>query len=586
MIKDLENKFQRYEKSISTYIGDRVDTYFGHEKFAKLKDRVKSIDNSLDLRFGKDSESPRNRFKTSFVIPLARETFVAQRAISFNAFLNDPIFTISPTGTTPRDSSSIMQITLNRHLKKMLFRQTALSRHIDQCSRYGASVNVAQFNVGKRTVNTTVPNIINGQRFGYTQKMETISNPGVHNERISVLNFFCNPHVPDIEKSDYKGYIDSVPLSSFVAFAKNNPVYIKKNVISVIKEAKNGTIDDENYHGDTSVDINHISIHMIKGYFKLNISGNEDDDTEYYVEKIGETIVRMHRNYNEGGYTGIDTMYFDKRPNAWYGNASNETQIPMENVLHTVLQMEADTALKRLQNYIFYNKDMGVDVSKINEYAKNGAFIPFSPRPGQPPNQQLFQQYSFNDQGYRGIEYIINEVKEASQRTKTRPDMFRGVNKGGMKNSTATAVNEMKAEGDVVENFFLYQFSYGLQGIGTTNIFILKENLGNYFNVREREDSDPIEVAKEEILGEHLVGVETSLTKNNQIQAMNLLNVLTSVQNFKGSQDPSWQNVDMTEVAREWIKTVAPNFDTERIFPGGQQAPPQQQLPMEENQNV
>jgi hypothetical protein len=480
-----------------------------------------------------------------------------------SAFQKKPLFTLTALGTTSWMSAKKMEFVLNTHLVNRNFMYKVLMKHIDQCSRYGFTVNWAFFNNSNSTVMQTVPQIINGVRFGYTQEPVEAFDRGVSNDPIHVLNFFCNPEIGNIEKSDYLGFKDRVPLSSFAAKNLNNPYYIKKNVKKVIDMCMKG---DYNSDGAINNDMNRVAATVHRGYYKLHFKGNEDDDTLYYCETVDNNLIRMHPNTNERNNTNIDVMTFDKRIESVVGNSSGEMQIPMEHMLHTVLQMEADAAVQRLQNYILFNGDLGIDTTKIREHAKNGGMIPVYPKPGM-DFKNAFWQTTFNNDGYRGIENILREVKESSQRVKDKPDMFRGVNPGGINNNTATAANMMKTEGDLVANFNLGQFAYGLAGVGESNMDILKQHLAPFFTIRERKNSDPIELAKHEVLGNHGVETETGLTINNQLQAMNLLNVITAIQNFKGTQDQSWANVNVTDLVRGWIKSVAPNYDSDRIFP-------------------
>ena len=571
MIKNLMQKIPNYEKTIATYIQDRAETFFSSDKFKTLKKRYDSINNSLDLRFGQNDRAPRNSFKVNFVIPLARETMTAQRAIAWNAFQKDPMYTLTPSGSTSWDSAKKMQMTLNTHLENRKYKAKAFMKHIDQCARYGMSINYAYFNTSAGTVLQTVPNYINGIRVGYTQQEVENYDRGVSNDVIHVLNIYFNPNVADIDKTDFIGFKDRMALSSFAAQCRDNPLYIQKNVKKVIKDVKASGDNVDNDLGRVATTVN-------KGYYKLHFKNNEDDDTLYYCETVDDTLIRIHPNFNERNNTNIDIMTFEKRIDSPMGNASNEMQIPMEHMLHTLMNMEADTAVQRLQNYILYNANLGVDPTKINDAAKNGGWIPVWAKPGD-RFSDLFHQVSFQNDGYRGIEWITNEVKESGQRVKEKPDYMRTVNTGGVRNDTATAANIMKTEGDLIANFYLSQFAHGMANVGESNMDILKQYLAPYFVVRTKQNADPIELTKEEILGNHGVKTETSLTINNQLQAMNLYNVLTGLQNFRGTMDPTWQNVNMTDLARGWIKAVVPNFDVDRIFPENIQQPMVQQNP-------
>ena len=105
MIKGLMQKIPRYEKKISEYILRRIDSWYRSDKYDILKKRHDSINRSMDMKFGGTASGGGNSFKTNFVLPLAREAFIAQRAITWSAFLAEPLFTLSPLGTSSYSSA-------------------------------------------------------------------------------------------------------------------------------------------------------------------------------------------------------------------------------------------------------------------------------------------------------------------------------------------------------------------------------------------------------------------------------------------------------------------------------------------------
>ena len=580
----LLNKFETYENKIYNYCRDRIDATFDHKCYTILKNRIRRLDNSIDMK----SESKKNTWNSKLAIPYGHESYLMTRATLRQNFNADPLLSLEPSGDTTWENSRDAQEVLNQNLKSIRFRDLAFTKIIKSTSRWGSCPFISEFQHKPLTYKKTV----NGQ-FGYEQQMFSEQKQNVINIPIHPLNYIQNPDIADPESSDYRGYIDRWTIAKLMSIAKSMPdLYVKKNINKVIKEAIKSSKENSNYYSPESkkdsIDFQAHYVDVTMLYTMLNIEGNEEDETIYYVEIIGDTIIRIQDNPNDYNMVPLGVFGLDKRSEYWWANTPIEKTFPMENYANMLLGMTADNIFRASQNYLFYPRG-AVDASAINDRHKNGGFIPIDPEVMQ-SYKTPFQPWQRQELSTNAVQYMMGEVKEALQRTQSKPDTQRAGVSGGPRNDTATAYQGMQADSSMLQYDYLAEFSAGLKEMGRINTIMLQQNLNDMFQVRPNPKEPARILQKENILGEFAYQAETSLTKNTQVELMKYQNALSWMMNMLGTGNPAFQRTNIDKVYRAVLKKFDLDIDIDEIYPEQpagmevQQAMPQ--LPQPQAQGI
>ena len=583
-MKDLKNKWRNYEKAIIDYITTRREDYFTSNCYQSLRNRHTRLRDAYDMRYHNNRSTVRasNTWMSKIAVPLTREAMLSRRALTLGSFKNDPILTVYPGPGTGHDKAVVAQGTLQSNFRNGMFRQRALHAIINDASKYGVGVCTVCYENRVEKAMRTVEKKLGDSIIGYERTLVPRAKSGVINHRIHFLNYFQNPHIADPELSDYRGYIERWQLSDFMAYTNGDDNYIKSNVEKALKQAKENIAKDSNYYAYSESDYKGIGIDITHWYGVCNIKGNEDDLTTYYAEFAGDNIIRFQENPNDDDIVPIWICTFDRRDEFWWGNTDSESVVPMENYLNLALNMTADDGLRKLQNWIFYDKGLGFSPEDLNNRAKNGGFVPFEQKPGmQKSARDLFHYVDFPTSSPNLYSYLSSEAKEAAQRVLPRKDFSRRAMQGGPQNSTATAAVMMDQEGDTMESYYLTEFSYGLINCGNVNLTMLQQYSPEKFIIRPNKFGSQV-VEKWQILGDFEFVVQSSLTENKLVQATKLINTMTAIQNFKGAGvDQSWMNVDMAPLIRSWLKKLDLGVDIDEVYRQPQMAMAgQQQMPM------
>lgn len=583
-------KFASREKDICGYMDDRVDNYFQSPASSTLKNRKNRLTNSIDMKFHNEKSGGgrlKNAWRSKIAVPLVRDAFVTKRAAVNSAFAADPIWTISPDSSTIYESAENMQSLMTCNARNTNYREKCLRSIIDTCCRWGAAATFSYFRTSASQAYRTIPQMVGGKHTGgYDRAYLPRKKAGVYSVSMNIDNYFQDPTVPDPEESSYQGYIEDVRLSDLIAdYQSNKDAFVTKNFRKMVEEAKKDAFKDDHYSapGEKRTDLNWFSVPVRHWWGKLNIKGNEDDYRNYYIQKVGQYIIRIQENPIDNDVVPIDIFTFDKRPEHWWGNVSTETQLPAETYMHFALNMAADSGLQALRKFVFYDKGMDIDMAELNRAAKSGGFVGMEPKNGM-DMKKAFNQFQFTDVSTSNLDFILREVKEGAQRGVESVDYSRAPNQGGLQNKTAYASSMLEQKGDQKEAYFLTMFAYGLSGNGRTISTLLQQRAPNKFQIRPDPRNKPKALMKYEILGDYSYQVNTSLTRTKQQQVTNLLNVLTAIQNFSGQPHPSWMNVNISEIQKKWLKQIDEQIDVDDVFPEEQPGMGQQQLPMQPQQ--
>jgi hypothetical protein len=585
---NLVEKFGKYESTITRNLQDWIETYFKSRSYQVLMSRYERLRASINMAFpathGRNQTRSINEFLSKVSFPLVRERYLFRRAVIKHNFRQNPIVTLMPTGNTPIENATNLQDVLNLNFDATKFRFLTFEKLVDSVARYGSAVCFSQFERSSRKIKRTQMTA-----FGPVQQLVPENRAMCSNHNVHILNYFQNPNIAEPEYSNIRGFVDQISVAKLIETVKAYPDnYIKENLKTVIEEAKTSSLKSEYYHHDNreAKDYSKSGIDIYRIFAELPIEGNEDDYNTYYIEMVGDKIIRFQDNFNDENICDLTVLKMRNHPEHWHGNTDPEDVFPHENFFNLFMNIKADSAIKQLERYIFYPK-AAIDTAALNERHINGGFVPVDVKPGFSLNNMIFD-YQATDKSLQSTDWLMREVKESAQKMSSRPDFLRSGQKGGLANNTATAANMLEQMGDYLESDMLEILGFSIAEIGRKNAIKLIQNLGERIAIRPDPKAVAREFYKDAIIGQYNFTAESSLQKSTIQEAVKLQNALTAIMNFKGSQDPTWQNVNMVDIARRWIKKLdVGDVDTIMpVQPAMQQMPGYQQsmnMPGQEN---
>lgn len=549
--------FAKYETQITNHILTRKHSYFDSPTYKKLAARVSVISDSVNLRFAGARTSRgqvNNIFRSKLAFPLLKERTNIRRAALKAVFRSDPLITYEAMGQTPYASAMKLTQVEQQNLITQKFRERAWNRTLNTVSKFGSAILYSSFEhtlkFGNKTINDPLLGIKRQNNVVIENHQNVIAQP------ISILNYFQNQNIPYHYESDYKGHIDKIHTSRLIALQKQNKslrVYINDNLDKIINRAKTEGIKDERYKPHDTMDLDNQWMDITKGYTTLPINGNEDDETTYYYEMIGDTIIRLQDNPNDLNIDGYSVFTIEERPEYWWGNSDAEQVKPHENYLNLIMNLNADQALNNIQRFIFYDKN-AISPSDINNRHRGGGWIPMDAK-GKALSQYL-QEYQPRDASLPSTDFITRQVKESAQAMSSKPDFLRSGNKGGLANNTATAANILEGQGELLETDIAENVSYGIMEMANQHGILLQQHLPDQFLIRNRQNQPAELVEKDQILGEFNNKIKTSLQQNMLITVNKLNSFITQAINYKGTQLPEFQRLNLLPAIQEWVKNL------------------------------
>lgn len=581
---ELDKKFSSNEKRITDYIIQRIEWYNASECKKKLAKRIERINNSLDMKSGYTGKntSNNNTWKSKVMMPFLLEEDISLKALLLNSFSGNPMVSLTPRDDTPYENAVKAQKALESNFITTNFKNKALNVMRLYASHYGSCVVVG---CPIRTYNSK--SVTQQTPFGIVQQDVMQSKFNVYNTPVNLLNYGQNPEIPDPELSDFQYYIERVFFSDLIARYKENPdIYIKKNIEYVIKKGKDeqGEYENEMYtKAGTSKpeqrqgDFRSRFVDVVKYYGVINVKGNEDSNIEYIAEIAGDKIIKFIANPYDRAIRPIAVGGLAQRLDFWWRNSPIEYQFPYENLATLFSQMSADNALRRIEDYIFYEKG-SIDASDWANRKKMGGLIPVDLKGKQAPH--VLWNYQRPDISMQGTQYMLQEIKEMSQRVGLKSDLARQAVQGGVRNETATAANYLENRSNMIESDMLSQFSMAISQIGMINTTLIQQYSADEMIVRPEPKMAPERISKRDILGDFEYIAESSYQKTKNSEVLRLQNAIAGMLNFKGTGDPNFQRLDpiISKTVREWVRRLdLPSVDVDRDLLEQQM---QQQIPM------
>jgi hypothetical protein len=539
---DLVQEYPSLEKEITRYIKDRVSTYMRSRCRQMLGERVQRLNSSWDMQIGNlrragNRKYNQQQFLGQISYPLVKQQMLVRRAIFGANFRADPIFTLSGIGNTPQENAVNMQDLLQSNNEQIEFRPRVLAPSNDMVSKWGVAVIYTEYAENQVRGWRTIADPVMGAKRVHGVVIDT-KNAQCH--VLDPLNYFQNPNVVDCDKSDFKGHIERQKLSWLVDRINSHPeVYIKENIEKVVKQVKAQNHISEFYYDpqqrQSRHDFDRIAINdIIRGQFQIHLEGNEDDSTYYYVEMVGDTIIRFQDNPYDMNLDQYTVMTCEPRYDFWWGNTPAEYSINNENSLNLLLGLSIENALESMRRYIFYNKN-AIDPNLWNHVASNGK-IPVDVTKDVNLNNLLFT-YQVPDASGKPLSDAYARILENDQRLSSSPDLSRPTSMGGLQNKTATAANIMTNKGDNLDADILERYSYCVMQVGRKESVILAQFLGNFGPIMIRPGSSEVirMVRKENITGNYQFAVDTALQKSYQGEMLRYQNVVTWLLNLTNS---------------------------------------------------
>lgn len=536
-----------------------------------------------------------NEWISSVNFPIVKERQLLRRAITSANFRAPEIFSCTPLGGTPYENAARSELVLNLNTNRTKFKQKALEPAIDNASKFGTSV---LYTYWKRSGNKEIRTTYNDRTGLYERGRIDQGYENAYTCHIGLRDYFQNPDIADPDESDFQGHIRRVHISDLVPLL-DDPAYIRENVQKAIEEARKGKnarfARDSRGEQDDEKDEkkNYVDIARIEG--SINITGNEEDDTTYVTEIIGENIIRLSREDYDRNIRSYSICNLDKRYNMWHGVSDSEYVVTHENYLNTLLGMTLDSAMRSMQQYVFFDKKR-INTGDLNNIFRNNGFVPVDAN--DIPINQLVSAFQPGAINMSVAQYGIQTVQQSVQQMSTKVDLQRQQNEGGLANKTATAVNQMAGTADTLESYIQNSFNYGIINCGEKMLIMLQQFLPDLFYVRAKPKEVEQEYQKFFILGDFGIDIHSTMEKNKQNELVRLQNLVTWWLNI--AQNPVLQGaaVNILPVIKDiWNKADVPSDDImpsesvqvnpqmipsnpQMAMQGGGMVPQQPQLPM------
>jgi hypothetical protein len=575
---NLIEKFMDHEKAISSLVRKRISEYRLSDCYKLLDRRMNDLRMSADL---KPSSLRRNEYISHVVFPLVNEQMRINSAITSANYRAKEIYNLSPLNETSEQNSRHAELVLNTNMAHSFFKMRALKPAIVNGALYGTSVMYTFWNEDERQKMGTIYDPQTGQ---YKRIMMPSNHKNSLNEMIDLRDYFQDHKCADPEKSTFQGHSRRVQLYELVRYIQNE-AYIHDNLSKLIEDTKKGSVPKSNRTTNERPDMKErgkfeFEIDRYEGI--LPIKDNEEDETRYCIEIIGETIIRCSVDDYDDDISSYTIMNFIKRPEFWWGNSDCEYKLPHENFLNIMLSMTADNALRSMNQYVFYN-GKSINMDDISNRDAMGGFIPVDSK-GYPLQNLLFP-YQPGAMNFDAVQYAVNAVNESSQKMGTRIDFSKQNSGGTMTNKTAAAANILAQQGDILESDKLENFNYAVCEIGRKNLVMLQQFLSEIFYVPPAKAVPEQMVYKWMILGRFQYEVNSSLDKNKMNEMVRLQNLVTWLSNLLVNPQLQQAGYRLAPAVNDVIRRAdLPSID--EIIPDEnvqmqQMIQPQQTMPMQ-----
>ena len=371
-IDDLKNPV--IYKQVLEYVNQRIDGYYNSKCYRSLCSRVDRLYNLIYMNKegSRNVYTGANEWQSKITVPLVREMYLILRAAMKKSWAQDPIITLEPISSNTSYINAInSQEILNLNYINTSYRDKCLKEVYRNIASYGTSLAFTQYEQRESKVKKTVYDPI----MGYSKAAVGDVSANCWNYIIPIKHYFQNPDIDCFDNSDFRGHQKRYFLTDLISEIKRYPeLYIKERLKKVVEESRKGVLQTSNISKKENLADHNVSLDVYRYTGKLQIKGNEEDDTTYVMQLAGEHIFRFNVNDNDYGIDGYSCFNIDKFQDFWWSNTPIENVVPHQNIMDIIMQMNMDNAMRQLERYIFYDSG-SIDIADIHNRHKNGGFI-------------------------------------------------------------------------------------------------------------------------------------------------------------------------------------------------------------------
>ncbi len=558
MIGDLEKRMGRdsiERNRVHDYINDSIGHYDASMCKKTLKSRHERLRDSAMLKFPGFGNS-REKY-LSIALPIVKEQMLMTRASIRANFRSTQFWTVTPESVESKVQARNVEMLITQNSRATNWKSVSWQKHTEQISKYGATVN---YSAPLTKINSQRVPVMHPV-FGITYDRVDKEMHTVYNSVIDVRNYGQDPGIACAEDSPYQFHREHMHISEIkrrVLLAEENEKlggtnpWDKKLLTKKLGQLKDGYQDAKYYSGQEKhrTDGSGYNKHyfdVLHWFGILPIEGNEDSPHVYYAVLLEGDIVRFQQleYYQESPY---DIVRTDAHDMYWWGSPQGEYRIPHQNFLNIHINATKDSLIKSMKEYVFFDKNAGIP-ENLQQIMPWGGMVPVDVQNDRRVSD-IYNSFRSQPVDIRGSDWIANKVEQQMRGMSSRPELTQAGGQRAVAANTATGVEALQAQGDLMQGDYLEQIAHGTVAIGHTNYELLKHTLPPFFDV-----STPATGSKEmtliDIMGAMSFEVHSSLTKNRRSELQRYQNALTWWMNMAGTGHPAFQSTDPTPIYRE-----------------------------------
>jgi len=543
----------KFKQTITNKGIELYTSYFESNVYKRFKLRCSLIDNAIDGKF-----PAQNAFIADVAPLVIRKDYNTTMAFLSKYFENDPVITLRSIGSTPQQNADIMQNVLQSNFTTTRFREKTLLPVFDNLSRYGSCVTFSQFddNYGAGGSVAVAASDSAPSPFMTTERQpkKVVVTKSVH-----PLNYCQDPQGNYQSDTAWKGFLDTWYVSDLFGLAEVD-LYNKENVLKVIEETKKGAKDDFWYGGgqhnndrgqqSEAADYSRAVVHPVRMWAPLNFEGNENDPTIYYMEFIQRKLVRCHPVDINKDLMPLQTGTYYPRPDMWMGNASLEFKMAYQNLKNWIIGSTIETTMKGMDRMVLTRRG-ALDVADINNRHQMGGIVYTDT---MEPLDKIMYPVQFQNAARGDMEWLNRNVDQEIQELSPVVNMQNKYNEGGMNNSTLGAAQMQAGLGETMFGFVMKNVSFFISRVGEVNADIMQKNCSDEIPYRPSPLQDEVRLSKQAILGEFIFSAASSYYINEKGERVDSANMITQVLNWRGTQAPEFQQLNLLEMLKDWVK--------------------------------
>jgi hypothetical protein len=547
----------RNEKIINTiarFCNDRKETYFTSDCFKALKSRIRTIDDAIDLNF-QSNES----FIAEIAPPVVRKDYLDTMSFLTKYFETDPLSTAFPVGGTSKRNADNITTLIHANYVNTKYRINCLARSFDKLARHGTCVTFSQYNDRYRGAGLkTERNDATGATSPY-QRVPVTGQHAVENFDIHPLNYFQSAGGNTLGCNHISGFIDQWYVFSFHALKKTNDErYYQPGLEKIIGDFKKGHKDEKYYNGNFDREIPDFSrstINVDRMWVLLNFEGNEGDDTIYYVEMVGDKVIRCEPNGADYNIIPLNIGLYYPRQDVWWGNSQADIKLQYQNIKNLLINMQIEGTMK-LMDRIVLTRRGALDISDLNNRHQYSGIV-FTD--SNEPLDKIMHQMQFNDQSLNSMDWLNRSIDQQIQENSPIVNLLNRYNEGGMNNQTLGAAQMLANIGESMFALPVQFVGDFIERVSDVNAVLLMQNCGDKIPLRSYPTEDEVIVEKREILGEFVFRSKSTIFVNDKTERINNANIITQVGNWGqfAQSTPQFsailKNIKLVELFKDWL---------------------------------